>query len=64
MVLQGGPCGRVDRRRTSFIKAPVVDFDQQRRFFMLICMAYLPLTTVNGFSTGFVFAHHINVAEV
>ena len=27
MVLQGGPCGRVDRRRTSFIKASLVHSD-------------------------------------
>ena len=26
MVLQGGPCGRVDRRRTSFIKASTIYF--------------------------------------
>jgi len=29
---------------------------------MLICMGYLPITSVNGFSTGFVFAHHKTVA--
>ena len=33
MVLQGGPCGRVDRRRTSFIKSAGFDFDQSMRSF-------------------------------
>ena len=32
MVLQGGPCGRVDRRRTQFIKALFVN--SSRAFFI------------------------------
>ena len=36
MVLQGGPCGRVDRRRTSFIKALSV-FSLEKTWALFLC---------------------------
>ena len=55
MVLQGGPCGRVDRRRTSFIKAstPLIhesEWEDVGAFFVASFCNWL-----NGLSTGMFF---------